>query len=118
MDTIAVLLVSIFAAYIFKNYWLLLYMAKHYGIETEAYVSRIEQEVRHAGGADFPTCFYYVTFHRQDGLLNEARLLNPKRTLHRGSRVLVRYRPDKNNVAFLASVTEAAPAKMKLISGR
>lgn len=75
--------------------------AKKDGIETDAVVSHIEREVRTSNGAEFPRQFFYAVFLTQDGLKNEARLLNPKKTLCVGDRIRVRYSPEKKDVAYL-----------------
>ncbi|MBQ6382364.1 MAG: hypothetical protein IJQ88_05420 [Clostridia bacterium] len=104
MAAVAVLLVGIFFIYIYRHYWLPLLSARWYGIEADAYVSRVEREVRHAGGADYPVQFYYVCFQTLNGLENEARLLNPKKALVPGSRLRIRYLPDRQNTAVLTEI--------------
>lgn len=103
MTIIAVLMILLFAAYIFRNYWYRLIKAKWYGIETTAYISRIEEDKKTADGADFTRRFFYVRFSRQDGLQNEARLLNPKGALQIGDKVRIRYLEEKNDCAVLIS---------------
>ena len=106
MFMIAMILVAVFAGYIYRNYWLLFVSAKWYGTETDASVSRIENEVRTANGAKFPRRFCYVVFLTQNGLQNEARLLNPKGQLVPGSRIKVKYLPERNDVAVLTRIIE------------
>ena len=103
MTVIAVLLILLFTAYIFRNYWHTLIKAKWNGIETDAYISRIEEDKRMADGADFPRRFFYVIFPRQDGLQAEARLLNPNGALQIGDKVRIRYLEEKNDCAVLIS---------------
>ena len=104
MAAAAVLLIGIFFIYIYRNYWLPLLAARWYGLEADAYVSRVEREVRHAGGGDYPVQFYYVCFQTLSGTENEARLLNPKKALVPGSRIRIRYLPDRLNCAVLTEV--------------
>ena len=101
MTVIAILLIVVFAAYIFRNYWWWLFKAKWYGIETDAYISRIEKDKRFSDGADYPRRFFYVSFPRQDGLQTEARLLNPKGALLVGDKVRIKYLEEKNDCAVL-----------------
>ena len=103
MTVIAVLLILLFTAYIFRNYWHTLIKAKWNGIETDAYISRIEEDKRMADGADFPRRFFYVIVPRQDGLQAEARLLNPNGALQIGDKVRIRYLEEKNDCAVLIS---------------
>ena len=104
MMKIAIFLVFIFAIYCFRNYWWRILKARWRGTETDAYVSRIEKEVRSAGGESYPMCFYYVIFQTQDNPQNEARLLNPIRRLETGSRIRVKYLPEKADYAVLSGV--------------
>ena len=103
MTVVAMLLVLLFAAYLFRNYWWRLIKAKWYGTETDAYISRIEEDKRIADGAEFSRRFYYVRFARQDGLQNEARLLNPKGPLMAGDKIRIRYLEEKNDCAVQIS---------------
>ena len=101
MNIVAVGIVLLFAAYIFWNYNWRIMKAKWYGTETDAYVSRIEKEVRTSQGVDYPRRFFYVIFQEQNGLETEARLLNPKGLLVEGDRVRIRYLPEKSEYAVL-----------------
>ena len=49
-----------------------------------------------------PRLFYDVSFRTPDGLQNEARLLNPKGFLEVGSRLRIRYLPEKDCFAVMA----------------
>ncbi len=101
MFVIAVILVLCFFTYIFKNYWLLMMKADWYGTETEACVSRIEEDVMtDNSGMEYTRRFVYVIFANQDGLENEARLANARRALQVGARIRVRYLPGKADRAF------------------
>ncbi len=101
MTVVALILVGLFVRYIYRNYWGRILAAKWYGTETDATVSRIERNVLRFRGEEYPVYNCYVRFARQDGLENEARLLNPKRTMAQGSRIRVRYLPEKNDVAVM-----------------
>ena len=101
MTVIAILLIVAFIAYIFRNYWWWLFRAKRDGIETDAYICRIEKDKRFSDGAEYPRRFFYVSFLRQDGLQTEARLLNPKGALRIGDQVRIRYLEEKNDCAVL-----------------
>ena len=107
MTYIAVIFVVLFAVYVFRKYWGPLVKAKRYGIEEDAFVSRIEEDVRTSNGAEFIIRSYYVRFLKQNGLENEARLLNPKSSLDTGSRIRIRYLPEADHLAVLAK-----PARM------
>ena len=104
MTAVAVLFVGLFFIFIYRHYWLPLLAARWYGLDADACVSRIEREVRHAGGGDYPVQFYYVCFQSLNGIENEARLLNPKKALVPGSRVRIRYLPDRQNCAVLTGI--------------
>ena len=112
MTIIAAGIVLLIAAYIFKNYFWLLIKAKWYGTETEASVSRIEEEEMSARGTGYGylksfryrTC--YAAFQAKDGLQNEARLLNPNSRLTAGSRIRIRYLPEKADCAVLTEIIE------------
>ena len=99
MIYIAVILILVFAAYLCRNYWWVLVKAKWAGIETDACVSRIEEDKRTADGAEYPRRFIYVNFSRQDGVRSEARLLNPKGALMVGDKIRIRYLEEKNDCA-------------------
>ena len=107
MTAVAVLFVGLFFIFIYRHYWLPLLAARWYGLDADAYVSRVEREVRHAGGGDYPVQFYYVCFQSLNGIENEARLLNPKKALVPGSRVRIRYLPDRQNCAVLTGIINA-----------
>ena len=110
MEMIAIGMVLLFLIYIYRNYWGLMLKARRYGRETDAAVCRIEYVKRRAspGNAqEFPMTFYYVVFHRQDGLETEARLLNPRGPLNVGSRIRIRYLEEKNDCAVLTEIVEA-----------
>ena len=101
MNVVAVSLVILFLAYVFKNYWWRIIQARSYGMDADAVVSRIEEEVRYKGGQHYAARYhyYYVTFQTQNGLENEAKLLNPKGKLQPGDHVKIRYIPEKNGYA-------------------
>ena len=105
MTYIAIVLVLIFAVLIIKSFWWQI-KARWSGIEADATVSRIERDVRTSDGAEFPRRFYYVCFQAPDGQQNESRLLNPKDLLVVGTKVKIRYLPEKNDCAVLTKVTE------------
>ena len=106
MTVVAFILIAVFVAYFFRSYIWRLAQAKWYGTETDAVVSRIEKDVRSTGGTDYATCYYhyYVTFQTESGLQNEARLLNPKKQLVTGSRVRIRYQPERDHCATLTEI--------------
>ena len=104
MYTIAMILVLIFGVYVFRKDGWRIIQAKRNGIETEACVSRIVEDKKAADGADYYRHFYYVTFQTEDGLQNEARLINPKGGLVTGSTVRIRYLPEKNDYAVMMNV--------------
>lgn len=106
MIWVAYILVFIFAGYIFRNYYWRIAAAKWYGIETDASVSRIEKEVRTYKSAEFPRRFYYAVFQAQNGLQNEARILNPHGRLLPGSRIRVKYLPERNDLAVLVEIMD------------
>ena len=106
MIWVAYILVFLFAGYIFRNYYWRITAAKWYGIEAIASVSRIEKVVRTARGEEFPRRFYYAVFQAQNGLQNEARILNPHGRLVPGSRIRVKYLPERNDLAVLMEIMD------------
>lgn len=109
MTVIAVGMVLAFLVYIFRNYWWLMLKASRYGIEADAAVSRIEkgkQVAYYCSAEEYHRTFYYVVFQRQDGLLTEARLLNPRGPLNVGSRIKIKYLKEKNDCAVLIETAE------------
>ena len=96
---VAIIMVLIFAVYIFRNDGWLIIRAKRDGIETKAYVSRIEKVKRTANGMEFPRRFLYVRYLRQDGMETEARVLNPRGTWEVGAEVRIRYLEDRSDCA-------------------
>lgn len=104
MNTIAMILVLIFGIYIFRNDGWRIIQAKRNGTETEACVSRIVEDKKAADGADYYLRSYYVVFQTEDGLQNEARLINPKGGLVTGSTLRIRYLPERDDYAVLMNV--------------
>ena len=107
MDTIALIMVLIFGVYVFRNDGWRMIRARRDGIETNAYVSRIEEDKKASDGADYYRRFYYVSFRTGNGLPNEARLLNPKGPLVTGSTVRIKYLAEKPDYAVLTKIVEA-----------
>lgn len=103
MSIIAVMMISLFGVYVYRNYWGRILAAKRNGTETDATVCRIEQEVRYYHGEKFIYNVCYVRFLRPDGLENEAKLLNPKKKLMPGATIRVRYLPERNDVAVMCT---------------
>lgn len=78
---------------------------KRTGTETEAVVSRIEsQESRNDDGTYHTTEFYIVTYTGEDMLTVEATLIDPPAGLKVGSRVKIKYSPDKPKMAVITEV--------------
>lgn len=100
---IALFMVLLFAIYVLRTYWWQ-YTAKWYGIETDASVSWIEKQVGTSQGGEYVMRHYYVRFLKADGRENEARLLNPKKQLLPGTRIRIRYLPERDNYAVLTAV--------------
>ena len=105
MSTVAIIMVLLFGLYIFRNDGWRIIQAKRNGIETDARISRIVEDKRTANGADYYRRFYYVTFRTDNDLQNEARLLNPKRSLAAGSTVRIKYLPERNDYAVMTKAT-------------
>ena len=117
MTVVAVIIVLIFAGYIFKNDAWRIFKTNRYGKEAEAFVSRIEKIAMHANGtgyaayAEFSTYRFYVTFRAENSILYEARLLNPKKWLTTGSRIRIRYLNEQTDEAVLTEIIKASPEK-------
>ena len=100
------LMVLAFGIYIFRNDGWRMIQARKNGIETDACVSRIEEDKKASDGADYYRHYYYVRFKTSDGLPNEARLLNPKGALVTGSIIRIKYLAEKNDYAVLTKIVE------------
>ena len=106
MTTVALIFVALYLTPVFKSY-LRQFNTQRYGTETDAYVSCIDETVSTAGyGNKYTWRSYYVRFLKEDGQVTEAKLINPKKKLHRGSKVRIRYIPDKTDCAVLTAITE------------
>ena len=107
MTIIAMINVSIFAAVVLKSF-LRQFRTARYGTEAEATVSLIDEDVIRRGSGqlygEFRKTNYYVRFINRDGREAEARLINPSRKLAAGSRVRIRYFPEKENYAVLTGM--------------
>ena len=101
MTAIALAIVGLFAVWIIRVYCKPLYQARFYGTETDAVISRIERQVLSYRSDQSVVYFCYVLYRSPDGLESEARLLNPKKRLLSGSRVRIRYLPERPDLAVL-----------------
>lgn len=80
---------------------------KHSGVEAEAVVSRIEsQQSRNDDGSYVSTDFYIVTYVNEAWQTVEATLLAPPMELKEGSRVKIKYDPQKPKLAVVTEVIE------------
>lgn len=105
MTIVAILIVAIFAERVLRTYrWQ--FQAKRDGTETDASVSWIEKSRGSYRGEEYIWYYYYVRFLRADGTETEARLLNPKKSLVRGSRVRIRYLPERDSCAVLTKILQ------------
>ncbi len=106
MTIVAELIVLAFAIY-FARPWIQEYKIRSSGQEVEAVVSRLEKNVYTDREALLhPITYFYVIFMKENGMENEARLLNPDPDLLVGNKVTVRYLPGKEQVAVLTSISE------------
>ena len=107
MDTVAIITILVFAGYFFMAYPWRILKIKWYGTETNAILSRIENDVRSTGGIHYRCVnrYYYAVFRTENGLENEARLMNPKGNLEVGSVLRIRYLPEAANRAVVTGVT-------------
>lgn len=83
--------------------------AKNEGIATEAVVSRIEFHEWESGTGEIwaagdVTWEPYVTYTNQEGQTVEAMLSNPGEGLKVGSRVIIKYLPDKQEYPVLVEI--------------
>jgi len=80
-----------------------IWRTKKNGIETDAFVTRIEERETH--DSDGVTYYddYYVRYQDQEGRTTEATISNPKRKgLAPGARIRIRYLPEKpNSVVYI-----------------
>ena len=78
---------------------------KKHGIETEAVVSRIEvQESLDSDNCVSRTEKCYVSYVNQNGETVEAVLSNPKKGLKQGSRLKIKYLPEKQEYPVLIEI--------------
>ena len=78
---------------------------KREGTETDAVVSRIDrQESRNDDGSIHTTLFYYVRYTRDDLQTAEAILIGPPKDLTVGTRLRIRYLPEKPKSAVVTEV--------------
>lgn len=105
---IAVFIALVFAVYIFRVYFWQIIRTKWYGKETDAVVSRIEAGSVVPAGTIIPgrstNVTFYVLFQTEDGQQREARLLNPKRQLVKGSLVRIRYPEEMVDYAVVTEI--------------
>jgi hypothetical protein len=102
MDTFSLVIIVVVAGsflYAGYNIW----RTKKNGIETDAFVTRIEERESH--DSDGVTYYddYYVRYQDQEGRTTEATISNPKRKgLAPGARIRIRYLPEKpNSVVYI-----------------
>ena len=102
MDTFSLVIIVVVAGsflYAGYNIW----RTKKNGIETDAFVTRIEERESH--DSDGVTYYddYYVRYQDQEGRTIEATISNPKRKgLALGARIRIRYLPEKpNSVVYI-----------------
>ena len=106
MTTIALIFVALYLTPVFKSY-IRQFNTQRYGTEADACVSYIDETVSTGGyGHQYIWRSYYVRFLKEDGQVTEAKLINPKKNLHRGSKIRIRYIPDKTDCAVLTGITE------------
>ena len=103
MTIIALILIALFAAFVLKTDWWQM-KTRWLGTETDARVSWIERDKRTADGAEYPRRFYYVRFLRENGLETEAKLYGTGVELAVGTKVRIRYLPERDNRAVLVRV--------------
>ena len=78
---------------------------KKHGIETEAVVSRIEvQESLDSDNCVSRTEKCHVSYVNQNGKSVEAVLSNPKKGLKQGSRLIIKYLPEKQDYPVLIEI--------------
>ena len=107
MATVALFLTALFWGYIFRNYVWRIIKTRLRGTETEAQVCRIEKDEFSCPadcGRRYPVYRFYAAFKRQDGKMNEVRLLNPKKMLSPGTPIRIRYLDENVSFAVLTEV--------------
>lgn len=105
MTTVALIFVALYLTPVFKSY-LRQFNTQRYGTETDAFVSYVDETVTTERCQTYTWRSYYVRFQKEDGQVTEAKLINPKNKLHRGSKVRIRYIPGKTDCAVLTGITE------------
>lgn len=80
---------------------------KRDGIEAEAFITRIDESDSHdSDGGIITTYTYYVRYRDQNGTAVDATLVNPKNKLVIGSRLKIKYMPEKPKVAVMTERAE------------
>lgn len=102
MEPFSIIIIAVVAgSFLYAGYSI--WRIKKNGIETDAFVSRIEE--RESSDADGVTFYedYYVRYQDREGRTQEAIISNPKRKgLVLGARIRIRYLPEKpNNVVYI-----------------
>ena len=105
MTTVALIFVALYLTPVFKSY-LRQFNTQRYGTETDAFVSYVDETVTTERCQTYTWRSDYVRFQKEDGQVTEAKLINPKNKLHRGSKVWIRYIPGKTDCAVLTGITE------------
>ena len=102
IDTFSLVIIVVVAgSFLYSGYNI--WRTKKNGIETDAFVTRIEERESH--DSDGVTYYddYYVRYQDQEGRTIEATISNPKRKgLVLGARIRIRYLPEKpNSVVYI-----------------
>ena len=79
---------------------------KRNGIETEALVTRIEEEERTDSDGVSVYYTFYVRYRTLEGRQIEATLANPKSRLQVGSSVKIKYLPEKEDYPVLTEILD------------
>ena len=79
---------------------------KRNGIEVDAVVTRIDEDVRTDADGIYTDYTYYVRYRTLEGRVIEATLANPKSRLREGNNVRIKYLPENDNYPVLVQILD------------
>ena len=90
-----IIIVVVGGAFLYSGYNI--WKTKRDGIETDAFVTRVEEHNSYDSDGASTTYYYYVRYQNQEGNTVEGLITNPKskKGVVVGSRIRILYRPEK-----------------------
>ena len=107
MFNMAMVIVFCLAFPVLRTYWRQIRI-QCFGTETNAYISWTEKAycpaMKSCDDARYYCYCCYARFVKEDGQEAEAKLINGKKRLITGSRIKIKYLPEKDNEAVLTDI--------------